>query len=111
MTAEQAGNRGADVLSTPMLIHLVEQAAMACVAPLLREGEISLGTHVDIEHHQPVPVGFIVRTEVEIVAIDGPRINFAVQVFDEREVVAEGSHERYIIERSKFLAKVAEKLN
>jgi len=110
MTAEKAGNRGVDVLSTPMLVQLVEDAAMACIAPVLGAGEITLGTHVDLEHHKPVPVGFIVRTEVEVVLVDGPRISFAVQVFDEQEAVAEGTHERYIMDRAKFLAKLEEKL-
>jgi fluoroacetyl-CoA thioesterase len=110
MTAEKAGNKGVDVLSTPLLLQLVEDAAMACIAPALEEGQITLGTHVDLEHHKPVPVGFIVRTEVEVVLIDGPRISFAVQIFDEREQVAEGTHERYIMDRSKFLAKIEEKL-
>lgn len=110
MTAEKAGNKGVDVLSTPVLLQLVEDAAMACIAPALESGQITLGTHVDLEHHKPVPVGFIVRTEVEVVLIDGPRISFAVQVFDEREQVAEGTHERYIMDRSKFLAKIEEKL-
>lgn len=110
MTAEKAGNKGADVLSTPMLVQLIEDAAMACVTPLLESSQITLGTHIDLEHHKPVPVGFIVRTEVEVVLVDGPRISFAVQVFDEREPVAEGTHERYIMERTKFLAKLEEKL-
>ena len=110
MTAEKAGNKGVDVLSTPMIMQLIEEAAMACIAPLLDEGEITLGTHIDLEHHKPVPVGFIVRTEVEVVLVDGPRISFAVQVFDEQEPVAEGTHERYIMDRSKFLAKLEEKL-
>jgi len=110
MTAEKAGNRGVDVLSTPMLVQLIEDAAMACIAPVLGEGQITLGTHVDLEHHKPVPVGFIVRTEVEVVLVDGPRISFAVQVFDEQEAVAEGTHERYIMDRAKFLARLEEKL-
>jgi len=110
MTAEKAGNRGVDVLSTPMLVQLIEDAAMACVAPVLTDGQVTLGTHIDLEHHKPVPVGFIVRTEVEIVLVDGPRISFAVQVFDEQEAVAEGTHERYVMERAKFLAKLEEKL-
>lgn len=110
MTAEKAGNRGADVLSTPMLVQLIEDAAIACVSPLLEGGEITVGTHIDLEHHKPVPVGFIVRTEVEVVLVDGPRVSFAVQVFDEQEAVAEGTHERYVIEHAKFRAKVAEKL-
>ena len=102
MTAEKAGNQGVDVLSTSMLVQLIESAAMHCIEPALAEGQITLGTHIDLEHHKPVPVGFIVRTEVEVVMVDGPRVSFAVQVFDEQEAVAEGTHERYIIDRSKF---------
>jgi fluoroacetyl-CoA thioesterase len=110
MTAEKAGNRGVDVLSTSMLVQLVESAAIHCIEPLLGPGRVSLGTHIDLEHNKPVPVGFIVRTEVEVVMLDGPRVSFAVRVFDEQEGVAEGTHERYIIDKAKFLAKLEEKL-
>jgi fluoroacetyl-CoA thioesterase len=110
MTADRAGNKGVEVLATAVLIQLIEQAAVDCLEPFMAKGWISLGTHIDLEHSEPVPVGFIVRIEVEIVTIDGPRVTFAVRVFDEREGVAEGSHERYMMERSKFLAKVQEKL-
>ena len=68
-----------------------EKAAVHCIEPVLGGGEVTLGTHIDLAHHKPVPVGFIVRTEVEVVMIDGPRVSFAVQVFDEREAVAEGT--------------------
>jgi fluoroacetyl-CoA thioesterase len=110
MTAEKAGNKGVDVLATSMLVQFVENAAIACLEPVLGSDMVTLGTSIDIAHHKPVPVGFIVRTEVEIVMIDGPRVSFAVAVFDEREAVAEGTHERYLIERSKFLARLDEKL-
>jgi fluoroacetyl-CoA thioesterase len=110
MTAEKAGNKGVDVLATSILVQFVENAALACMEPVLGPDLVSLGTHIDLEHHKPVPVGFIVRTEVEIVMIDGPRVSFAVAVFDEREAVAEGTHERYIMEHSKFLARLDEKL-
>ncbi len=110
MTADRTGNTGVEVLSTAILVQLIEQAAIDCLAPFLEKGRVSLGTHVDLEHRKPVPVGFIVRIEVEIVTIDGPRVTFAVQVFDEQEAVAEGSHERYLMERTKFLAKLQEKL-
>src|SRR5579862_9847381 len=110
MTAEKAGNKGVDVLSTSVLVQLVESAAIHCIEPILDASQVTLGTHIDLEHHKPVPVGFIVRTEVEVVMVDGPRVSFAVQVFDEREAVAEGTHERYIIDKSKFLAKLEEKL-
>ena len=110
MTADKTGNKGVEALSTSMLVQLVENAAIACLEPILGTDTVSLGTHIDVEHHKPVPVGFIVRTEVEIVMVDGPRVSFAVQVFDEQEAVAEGTHERYLIERSKFLARLEEKL-
>ncbi|HEV2261040.1 MAG TPA: hotdog domain-containing protein [Candidatus Rubrimentiphilum sp.] len=110
MTAEKAGNKGVDVLSTPMLVQLIEDAAIACVAPTLDENQVTLATHIDLEHRRPVPVGFILRTEVEVVLVDGPRVSFAVQVFDEQESVAEGTHERYVMDRTKFRAKLEEKL-
>ncbi len=111
MTADRAGNKGVDVLATSVLVQLVEQAAADCLAPFTEEGRVTLGTQIELEHREPVPVGFIVRVEVEIVSIDGPRVTFAVRVFDEQEAVAEGSHERYIIDRTKFLTKVKEKLS
>jgi predicted thioesterase len=109
MTAEKAGNKGVDVLSTPMLLQLIEDAAVQCLVPMLSPNQISLGAYVDLTHLAPTPVGFIVRVEVEIIGIDGRRVNFAVAAFDEREKIAEGTHERYLIERSKFLANLEDK--
>src|SRR5471030_503427 len=83
MTAEKAGNRGVDVLSTPALLQMVEDASMQCLAPLLGDDDISLGTHVDLAHLAATPVGLIVRTEVEIIKVDGKRIEFAFTTFDE----------------------------
>jgi fluoroacetyl-CoA thioesterase len=110
MTAEKAGNRGVDVLSTPMLLQLVEEAAMQCIAPILSEEEISLGTHVDLAHLAATPVGLIVRTEVEVLKVDGRRVEFAFTAFDEREKIAEGTHERYVSSRSTFRERLNEKL-
>ena len=109
MTAEKAGNKGVDVLSTPMLLQLIEEAAVQCLAPVLDPSDVSLGANIDLTHIAPTPVGFIVRTEVEVIAIDGRRINFAFAAFDEREKIAEGMHERYIIERSRLLKVIEEK--
>jgi fluoroacetyl-CoA thioesterase len=109
MTAEKAGNKGVDVLSTPMLLQLIEEAAVACLTPILSADEVTLGSYVELTHLAPTPVGFIVRTEVEVIGVDGRRVNFAVAAFDEREKVAEGTHERYVIDRSRFLANLEEK--
>jgi fluoroacetyl-CoA thioesterase len=110
MTAEKAGNKGVPVLSTPMLLQLVEEAAMAAVAPALDPDEITLGTHVDFSHLSATPVGLIVRTEVEILKFDGRRIEYAFTAFDEREKIAEGTHERYVTSREKFRERLEEKL-
>jgi fluoroacetyl-CoA thioesterase len=110
MTAEKAGNKGVPVLSTPMLVQFVEEAAMQCVAPLLDEDELTLGTHIDLAHLSPTPVGLIVRTEVEILKVDGRRIEYAFTAFDEREKIAEGTHERYVTSRENFRERLEEKL-
>jgi predicted thioesterase len=109
MTAHKAGNIGVDVLSTPMLLQLVEDAAVQCIAPMLAPGDVSLAAHIDLRHLAPTPVGYIVRTEVQITAINGRWIQFAVTAFDEREKIAEGTHERYIIDRTKFRATLEDK--
>ena len=109
MTAEKAGNKGVDVLSTPMLLQLIEDAAVHCLAPVLEADEVSLGAYVDLTHLAPTPVGFIIRTEVEVIAIDGRRVNFAFAAFDEREKIAEGMHERYIIDKVRFRKTLDEK--
>ena len=109
MTAEKAGNKGVDVLSTPMLLQLIEDAAVACLAPTLAGDQITLGSYFDLTHIAPTPVGFIVRTEVEVIGVDGRRINFAFTAFDEREKIAEGTHERYITDKAKFHATLEDK--
>jgi predicted thioesterase len=109
MTAEKAGNRGVDVLSTPMLVQLVEEAAMQCVAPLLDDDEVTLGTHIDLAHLSATPVGLIVRTEVEVLKVEGRRIEYAFTAFDEREKIAEGTHERYVTSREAFRVRLEEK--
>ena len=109
MTAHKAGNIGVDVLSTPMLLQLIEDAAVQCIAPMLAPGDVSLAAHIDLRHLAPTPVGYIVRTEVQITAINGRWIQFAVTAFDEREKIAEGTHERYIIDRAKFRSTLEDK--
>jgi fluoroacetyl-CoA thioesterase len=110
MTADKAGNKGVPVLSTPVLLQLVEEAAMQCVQPALEPAEITLGTHVDLMHLAATPVGLIVRIEVEVLKFDGRRIEYAFTAFDEREKIAEGTHERYVTSREKFRARLDDKL-
>jgi predicted thioesterase len=110
MTADKAGNTGVDVLATPMLLQFVEDAAMQCIGPTMKDGEVSLGTFIDLSHIASTPVGLIIRIEVEVIKTDGPRVEFAFSAFDEREKIAEGTHERYITDRSKLRERIREKL-
>ena len=84
---------------------------MNCIGPMLSPDDVTLGTHIELAHIAATPVGMIIRTEVEVVALDGRRVTFAVSAFDEREKIAEGMHERYISERSKFMERLEEKQN
>jgi predicted thioesterase len=91
------------------MIGLMENAALRCVDPLLPEGWATVGTHLDVKHMAATPVGMTVTAKAELQEIDGRRLVFRVEAFDEREKVGEGSHERYIINLPKFLAKNEEK--
>jgi predicted thioesterase len=108
-TAENFGNAGASVFATPMLVALMEQAAIAAVKPYLAEGEGTVGTRVDIAHLAATPVGMTVRATAKLEEIKGKKLVFSVEAFDDREKVGQGQHERYIINTEPFYKKAAEK--
>ncbi len=108
-TAERFGNEGAAVFATPLLVALMEQAAIAAIKPFLANGEGSVGTRVEISHLAATPVGMTVRARAELVAVAGKKLTFVVEAFDDREKVGEGRHERYIVDNAKFMARVAAK--
>ena len=98
MTAEKAGNNGVDVSLTPMLLQFVEEAAIQCIGQASGSRRDHARVACRFPHLAPTPVGFIVRTEVEVIGLDGRRIEFAFSAFDEREKIAEGTHERYVVD-------------
>ena len=96
-------------LATPRLIALMEQAAALAVQPALAEGQTTVGTQVEVRHLAATPIGMQVTVRAELVAIEGRRLRFRVQAHDAQELVAEGTHERTIVDRDRFLARVAQK--
>lgn len=108
-TAEKFGNKGAAVFATPMLVALMEQAAIDAIRPYLAAGDGSVGTKVEIVHLAATPVGMTVKATAELVEMAGKKLTFTVAAFDDKEKVGEGRHERFIIDNAKFLAKVAAK--
>jgi fluoroacetyl-CoA thioesterase len=95
------------VLSTPRLISRLEQTAHSLILPFLAEGQTSVGSMVNIRHLAATPLGMQVRFRAELVQVDGRRLVFKIEAWDEIEKIAEGEHERFVIDQARF----AERLN
>lgn len=105
-TAREFGSGAALVFATPMMIGLMEGAAMNAVKDYLPEGFSTVGTSVNIKHISATPVGKKVWAEAEIVEIDRKRLVFKVEAFDEDKKIGEGTHERFIIDEAKFMGNL-----
>ncbi len=101
-TAPHVGSGRVPVLATPVLINLLEAAALAAVEHLLPEGHQSLGVQLDVRHFAATPVGMRVEAEAELVAVDGRMLRFRVSARDEREPISEGTHERVVVNVARF---------
>ena len=97
------------VLATPVMIMVMENAALNAMKPYLDPGESALGTHVDIRHLAPTPVGRVVTGEAEIVKVDGRRLEFTIRALDGTEVIGTGTHERMIIDLARFSERLKSK--
>jgi fluoroacetyl-CoA thioesterase len=98
-----------EVLATMMMVGFVEAACLKCLSGHLDPGEHSVGVHVDVSHVAATPAGMEVRAEVELVAVEGRRLSFAVKVFDEGGLIGEGRHQRAVIDVARFLERVQAK--
>jgi fluoroacetyl-CoA thioesterase len=107
VTPDHLANRFKDtmlppVLATPVMIMVMENAALNAMKPYLDAGETALGTRVDVRHVAATPAGRCVTGEAEVTRIDGRRIVFTIRATDGDEVVGIGTHERVIIDLAKF---------
>ena len=93
------------VFATPCMIALMEQAAYQSVAGELEEGQGTVGTMMNVKHSSATPVGMQVTAKTELVEVDGRRLVFHVEAYDERGLIGEGGHERFIIFNEKFQQK------
>jgi predicted thioesterase len=98
-----------EVLNTPRLISMLERTAHTTLLPYLLEGQVSVGTLVNIRHLGATPVGMQVRFRAELLEIDRRRLRFKVEAWDEVEKVAEGEHERFIIDLTRFEERLESK--
>ncbi len=109
MTAKQMGSGKLEVFATPALIALAEETAWKSVEDILEDGQGTVGTKMDLSHIAATPVGMRVRCESELVDVDRRKLIFSINVFDEREKIAEGTHERFIIDNKAFFEKASTK--
>lgn len=105
MTAGVVGSGELEVLATPVLIALAEEAAWKSVAGELDEGQGTVGTLMELKHMAATPVGMVVRFETHLTEIDRRRLVFEIKAYDSVEQIAEGRCERFIIDNEKFLRK------
>lgn len=109
LTAKEIGSGELNVYATPALIALAEKAAWQSVAAELEEGMGSVGTRMDLSHLAATPAGMKVWCETQLVEIDRRKLVFAVEAFDETGKIAEGRHERFIVDNVKFQMKADSK--
>jgi fluoroacetyl-CoA thioesterase len=109
-TAPSIGSGLVPVLATPVMINLIEAAALKAVEHLLPAGHQSLGIRLDIRHFAATPIGMRVRATAELVAVDGRTLSFRVEAHDEKEPIGDGAHQRVVVNVARFDARVQKKL-
>jgi len=109
-TAPHVGSGKIGVLATPIMVNLMEAAALQAVERLMPQGYQTVGTHLDVKHFAATPVGLRVRAEAKLVKVDGRTLTFRIQTRDEREPIGEGDHERLIINVERFDQRMQRKL-
>ncbi|MDH3666215.1 MAG: thioesterase family protein [Paracoccaceae bacterium] len=108
-TAPRVGSGRIVVMATPIMITLIEEAALAAIEHLLPEGKQSLGTHLDVSHLAATPIGMKVTATAELIEIDGRKLTFKVSARDERDRISEGTHQRVVVTAARFADRIKEK--
>jgi fluoroacetyl-CoA thioesterase len=110
-TAPRVGSGLVRVLATPVMINVMEAAALDAVEALLPPGHQSLGTHLNVGHYAATPVGMGLRATAEVTKVEGRTIAFRVEASDDRERVGDGTHTRVVVNVERFDQRVQRKLS
>ena len=94
------------VLATPVMIMMMENAALNAIKPYLEQGETAVGVHVDVVHQAATLEGSRVTASAEVTRVDGPRIEFRIEASDGAQVIGTGTHERRVIDLAKFYERL-----
>jgi fluoroacetyl-CoA thioesterase len=109
-TAPSIGSGKVPVLATPVMINVIEAAALAAVEHLLPPGHQSLGIHLDIRHFAATPIGMHVEATAELTAVEGRTLSFTVEARDDKEPIGGGTHERVVVNVARFDERIQRKL-
>lgn len=109
-TAPRIGSGRVRVLATPVMINLMEAAALDAAENLIPAGHQSLGTRLDVRHIAATPVGMRVRATARLVAVDGRSLEFRVEAHDEKDLIGDGTHTRLVVNVARFDQRVQAKL-
>lgn len=105
-TAANYGSGSIYVFATPAMIGLIENAALKAAEEYLPKGFTTVGIHLDVKHLAATPMGMETRAVAELIEIDGKKLKFKVEAYDETQKIGEGFHSRYIINSDQFMNKV-----
>lgn len=103
--ADSLGTGNVPVFATIMMIGLMEKTCVESVLPYLESGQDTVGTHVNVSHAKATPIGMKLCCDSELIEIDRRRLVFHVAAYDERGLIGEGTHERFIIDKKRFVEK------
>lgn len=109
-TAPRVGSGRVHVLATPVMINMMEAAALDAIEHSLPEGHQSLGTHLDVGHYAATPIGMTLRATAEVTKVDGRSVELRVEAFDDKERVGDGTHTRVVVNVERFDRRVQKKL-
>ena len=107
LSAEAMGSGDMAVLATPAMVALMENAAMKAVCALLDEGSTTVGVAISTSHIKASKIGSEVRAVARVVGVDGRKIEFEITAYDGDSIIGEAKHTRFIVDRAKFLSKLA----
>ena len=105
-TALALGSGDMEVFATPAMVALMENAAMNAVAPLLAEGQTTVGTQISTTHIKASALGATITATAVLTVVDGRSLTFAITAREGDKIIGEGSHTRFIVDRERFLAKL-----
>ena len=109
-TAPFVGSGRIAVLATPVMINVIEAAALASIEHLLPEGHQSLGIHLDISHVAATPIGLRVTATAEVLRVEGRTVTFNVEASDDYERIGGGTHQRVVVSVARFDERVQRKM-